>query len=53
MKKKEYMKPMMEQMLIAHGLPIAGSLSAVKTDGLEGDKLELDDESQEAWDFAW
>lgn len=55
--KKEYMKPVMEVIELQHKSQIlAGSVTSVKTTGLDDDLVLPDDEepkSGDPWEFAW
>ena len=55
--KKEYMKPVMEVIELQHKSQIlAGSVTSVKTTGLDDDLILPDDEEPESgnpWEIAW
>ena len=57
MTKKEYQKPVMEVIELQHKSQIlAGSVTSVKTTGLDDDLILPDDEGPESgnpWEFAW
>ena len=55
--KKEYMKPVMKVIELQHKSQIlAGSVTSVKTTGLDDDLILPDDEEPESgnpWEIAW
>ena len=57
MTKKEYQKPVMEVIELQHKSQIlAGSVTSVKTTGLDDDLILPDDEEPESgnpWEIAW